>query len=911
MARVRALVNNTSVKVSETSVTREGERAIDQSKVLFPTCVAIDIGDKVHILQDAVDLCGLVGAYMFQGGAKDESGLCNNAYGSISRPRIDASLVYCCITNDVSNSGFNTSSASSGGTIATEAGKASTKAMVFDGSTNYAQFSNSDLYNTDLTSRVSMAAWIKTTDTSVPIISKKASSTTSKGFEMALDSCGRVQFRITNTAVSNELLIRGDAIVNTGLWAHIAVVYNGTPTDAGNSVDIYINGRLDTKGIVYTNITGAIVNISLVTIGAYANGASKFTGSMDHVNIWNSRMLTAEEVGALYLEGITEEISGRSGNAVRFNGVDTFYNIPYTTDHDFTGEFDIQIWARWQGTDNGYIFTRRTLSGNGIAITVNKIATGDIVLEIDGNIMKTTGTLYNDFAWHLVRINRTTDNVVHLSVDNVEKITSTIGSNLTLASPDTFIGTNHNKTVFFTGDIDSIRMYNVSLQATQSDRLYSCVTSSSIMKFGGFATKISKQISHKEVLIQSFGKALGETEVRAQAYESKTVEFIVEDLVRTNTSLCPHIHGTASGITLERFNADGKLVDIIRDLSQITGKTFNTDALEQFHLHDTSFNATCFVFTHGGNAINMECVNDDTEIVNDLVVIGEKKRYDTIESFTAGVGQTEYLLKNAAISTHVKVNGSEITAEEEYDVCIIGKSVIIHCAPSTGHAVVVYYEYELPLLIRGEKEDSITEHGRHSKRLVMPWIRNRNDGVRFVNGYLNRYKNIRTSLKLELGVMKNSLTEGDVVRVVNSIKSIDDSYVVKSLTWRYPEMKTEVLVGEFRFDDLEYEKAIIEKLHDLESALSEIKDIKDSEQIEELMVISNTANIICAVSDGILYVQSMGMVDTIVMTVVLPAYYNASPDGTVFTYGGEGVYGTLQTPSGFVTAGFTTSGFTV
>ena len=906
MARVKVLVNNTSVKVKQTEVTREGERATDQSKLFFPTCVAVSIGDTITILQDAVDLCGLIGAYNFQGSARDESGLCNNAYGSISRPRINASLVYCCTAISAVNAGFNTSVASVAGSITTETGKVSNKALVFDGTNDYVIFSQTALFNTDITSRVSMSAWIKTTSASVPIIAKKASGTTSVGYEMDLDSSGRVNLTLTKVATSNELRIRGDTPVNTGVWTHIAVVYNGVPGDASASVKIYINGNADSVGLVYANATSTVINTELVTVGAYADGSSKFTGSMDHVNIWNSRMLTAEEVGSLYLEGVTEEVAGRTGNASRFNGVDSFYEIPYTVNHDFAGQFDIQVWARWQGTDNGYLITRRTLSGNGFAISVNELATGDIVAQIDGNILKTTGTLYNDFAWHLVRVHRTEDNIVHLSVNNVEKATATIGSNLTLTSPDTMIGTNHNNTVYFTGDIDSIRMYNRALPVIQSERLYTCVTASSIMKFGGFATKVDKKITHKEVLVQSFGKALGETEVRAQAYISKTPEFIIDDLIRNNSILFPHIHGTPTGILINRFNADGKLIDVIRDLSQLTGKTFNTDALQQFHLHDTSFNETCFVFTHGGNARNFECVNDDTEIVNDLVIIGETKRYDKTETFTASSGQTDYVLAYGAISTSVKVNGTELEAEEEYDTCIIGKTIELHTAPTPGHSVVIAYEYEVPLLIRGEKQDSITEHGRHSKRLVMPWIRTRNDGVRFINGYLNRYKNIRTSLKIELGVMKNSLSEGDVVRVVNSIKSIDDDYVVKSLTWLYPEMKTVILAGEFRFDDLEYEKAIIEKIHDLESALTEIKDIKDSEQVEELMVISDDVNIINAASQGIVFAQTVAVTPTITITVVLPAYYS-----TVFTYGGEGVYGTLQTPSGFVTSGFTTSGFTI
>ena len=907
MARVRALVNNVPVKAASTSITREGERATDQSKVFFPTCVAVDTGDKIHILQDAVDLCGLIGAYLFQGGAQDESGLCNNAFGSISRPRIDASVVYCCTATGIVNSGFNVSDITVTGSLGTEAGKKSTKAMVFDGSSDFLTLSCSDIYNTDLTSQISMSMWIKTTSTSVPIIAKKASSTTSQGFEVGLDSCGRVQFRMTKTATSDDFLIRGDTAVNTGLWTHIAVVYNGVPGDAGLALNIYINGDVDSKGVITTNLTSPILTCTLLTIGAYENGSSKFTGSMDQVNIWLSRMLTLEQIASVYNEGITEEVTGRTGNAIRFNGADSFFEIPYTTDHDLVGQFDLQVWARWQGTTLGYLFTRRTLSGNGIAISVNGVVAGDIVADVDGNVMKTTGTSYNDFAWHLIRVHRTDDNVVHLSVDNVEKNTATIGSNLTLISPKTTIGTNHNNTAYYDGDIDSIRLYNTALTTSQSDRLYSCVTASSIMKFGGFATKITKQIFQKEVIIHSFGKSLGETEVRAQAYKSKTAEFIVDDLVRNNTDLFPHLHGTPSGIILSRFNADGKLVDIIRDLTQLTGKTFNTDALGSFHLHDSSFNETCFVFTHGGNAINMECVNDDTEIVNDLVIIGENKKYDSSETFTGDGNTSCFVLKYGAISTEVTVNCVAQVAEEAYDVCIIGKTVTFGVNPPNGHSVVIKYQYEVPLLIRGEKQDSIEEYGRHSKRLVMPWIRTRNDGVRFVNGYLNRYKNIRTSLKLELGVMKNSLAEGDVVRVVNDIKNIDDSYVVKSLTWKYPDMKTEVLVGEFRFDDLEYEKQIIEKLHDLESALTEIKDIKCSEQVEEVITIIHSTNVICAVSDGIVFIQSLSLGSDFTITTVSPAIYGDSTS----KYNDVVVYGTVQVISGFVPSGFTASGFTV
>lgn len=907
MARVKALVNNTPVKLLESHVTREGERAIDQTKVILPACVSICIGDTVQVLQDAVDLSCMVGAYFFQGSVKDESGLCNNAYGSIAYPRLCVNVVWCNTSGGISQNGTRDAvTIVSGSPTCVAPGKVNAKAIVFDGTCDYVSLSCESTFDIDQTTQLSASMWVKTSDVSVPLISKKATGTTDKGWEIGLNSSGQVEYRMTNTATTNELHIRGDTAVNTCVWTHIAVTYNGVPGCGGNAVEVYINGRLDTKGIVTNNLTSCTLNCSSVTYGAYADGSSKYAGTFDDGNIWLSKKITDEELRSVYLRGTISESTGKFGCAMVFNGTDSYQEIPYTTDFDFTGQFDIQVWAKWSTTSLGYIYARRLLSGNGFALSVNRLATGDIVAEIDGNNIKTCGTAYNDDIWHFIRVYRDSSNVVHLEVDDVEKNTTTIGSNLTLACAPMMLGTNHNRTSYFDGMINVIRMYSRDIGTIEATRIYSEVTATSIMKFGGFSTKVTKDIYKKDVVAHSFGKSLGETEVRAQQYNSRSAEFIIDDLIRNNTCLVPHIHGVDSGIIISRFNADGKLIDIMRDLSQLIGKTFFTDGLKQFHLHETAFSTTCFVFTHGVCSTNFECVNDDTEIVNDLVVIGESKRYSTSECFTGdGCGVTVYL-QHGAVSSSVTVGGVQQTAEEDYETCVINKTITFDVAPGAGVAIVVDYDYEIPLLIRGEKQSSIDLYGRHSKRLVMPWIKTRNDGIRFINGYLNRFKEIRSSFKLDLAVMKNSLNEGDVVRVINNVKSIDGSFVVKSLTWRYPDMKTTVLLGEFKFDDLEYEKQIIEKLHDLESAITEIKDIRCSEQLEEIITFCDSVNIIQALTDGIVFAQSFGMTDTLVVTVVSPAIYS-----TTFTYGGEGVYGSATTVSGFTSSGFTSSGFTV
>lgn len=904
MARVKVLVNNIPKTIINSRVTLEGERAIDESQITFPLGSTICSGDQINIIQDAVCLNGAVGLYNFQGCVLDESGLCHNAYGAISSPRKDMEINWCQGSQLPRQDGYRCLTVTPYGCITSTTGKVNTKGIIFDGTNDYITVGAECVFDIDQTTTMTFSTWVKTTDTCVPIISKKATGTASKGFEVNIDSCGRAHFLLTSTACSSELDIRSDKIINSGCWTHLAVTYSGVPGCGGNAVEIFINGTADTKGVITDNLTTCTLNNSLLSLGSYADGSSLFTGSLDDISFYVAKKLTSEQIRSVFNKGIMTSVTGRTGDALRFNGIDTFAQIPYTTDHDFCGAFDIQVWARWQSTSTQYLYARRTLGGNGWALSVNRTTPGDIVAEIDGNLIKASGT-FNDFNWHFIRVYRGIDNVVHIEVDDVEKNTATVASNLLLLSPDLLIGTNHNKVSYFDGDINTMRIYKgISLSSEQATRIYSCVTAISQMKFGGNAKKVTKEIEQKVVVAQSYGHSLGATEVRAQEYNCRSPEFIIEDLVRNNTSLIPHIHGTCSGIIISRFNADGKLIDIIRDLTQLIGRTFHTDGLNQFHLHDTAFRNTSFVFEHGVDSTSFECVTDDTEIVNDLLIIGEVKRYDTIELFSGDGCTTEFTLTHGAVSSRVTVGGTEKNPDEDYTTCVLNKTIIFTTAPASGSCNInVTYTYEVPLLVRGEKNDSISLYGRHSKRLVMPWLKTRNDALRFINGYLNRFKDIRSSIKLELPVMKNSLNEGDVVRVINNIKNIDSSFVIKSLTWKYPEMNTDVLVGEFKFDDLEYEKQIIEKLHDLESALTEVKELADSESLEEVLCLTDVIRIITGVACGSIFTETLVISDSTTVTIVTTSKYNLDNYNV-------GIYGTETQISGFTSTGFTNSGFT-
>jgi len=556
------------------------------------------------------------------------------------------------------------------------------------------------------------------------------------------------------------------------------------------------------------------------------------------VAIYNFQGSTKDESGQLNhgtAANVTYGTDKWDGKSATFNGTNAKVTITDDTTLDFPTKFDMIMWLKWTATTSPmYVVSKRSATSNGWAICVNRTTAGDVAFHIGSSVVTSSTAGYNDGEWHMVRIKRDTANLVTLYVDNVSKGTMTNSTDLTDTN-NLVIGYDTPATSWFAGSIARLRLYKdgtmTNISATQ---LYTQRNTRSTLKFGGYATKVEKELGHKDVIAQSFGKVLAETEIRGQNYDDRTPEYILNDLITTNTSLTYSDEGELSGLSLEKFTANGKLIDIVRNLATFTGKMFYTTANEDFFFLPKTFNTSTLVFTHGVGAKVSSNGFDDTEIINDLTVLGENKRYETNEAFDGDDSETEFSLLNNAIIPRVTVGGSEKTPEVDYELDTLGKTITFTTAPATGtDNIIVFYIYELPLFFRGKKQSSIDEYGIHAKRLNMPWITNRTDGVRFVQSYLNRYKEVTEKIQVDVANLFNTAEENDIVRVVNTIKGIDGNFNIKSIKWDYPKMQTTIEAGEYYFGFFEADKQIVEKLHDVENALTIVKEIREYESPEE------------------------------------------------------------------------------
>jgi hypothetical protein len=602
-----------------------------------------------------------------------------------------------------------------------------------------------------------------------------------------------------------------------------------------------------------------------------------------------------------------------NGKCAIFNGSSSRVTVPDSTTLAFTGQFDVFIWAKWTATTTGMYLLSKRIEGDvfqdnvyqnnvfsastdgGIGIQVNAATAGDVRVSVGPTSVTSSSAGFNDGNWHLIRVSRNSANLVTLYVDNISKGTATVSG--TMATSSTlYIGSDFYGG-YFNGNIARVRLYKDGvLLKENATKINSKRNPRSTILFGGKVTKISNELGRKDVIAQSFGKIFAETEIRGQVFTDRTPEYIVETLVEANTTMTYVTNSDASGITLSQYTADGKLIDILKDFSSLTNRMFYTTGTNEFVFDNVSFNDTDIILTHGATATVTVDGYDDTEIVNDLTILGENLKYRTTETFNGDNSETVFTLENNPIETLVKISSTEKTPEIDYIFDTMTRTITFTTAPASGtNNISVEYVYEKPLYIRGTKQSSIDVYGVHAKRLNLPWINNRQDGVRFVQAYLNKYKDIQQKVKVNLGTLSCILKENDIIHVKSTVKGIDADFVIKSIRWSYPESTTELELGEYFFDYLEYDKEIVAKIHDIESAMTVVKDIRDYESPEESIAI--TESLLMRI-DKFFLTESLSMTD---VTNIYDKLYNTYSSGSVTT--------TFQ-PNIFQTTVFRTQGFT-
>lgn len=171
-----------------------------------------------------------------------------------------------------------------------------------------ARILTNDLTATEGVSAVTWSAWIKPTSLGdLRAILAKFYKGTASGHQQFIleesngtfgDNSGLIAAVSSTNGTGNDFVYTG-SVLTTGVWTHVAVVFDGSLTGNTNRLKVYINGTQ-----VSTTGTGSIPSTTQTTtsdfsIGASSDNIANFIGAIDDVRVYN-RALSSTDVADLY-----------------------------------------------------------------------------------------------------------------------------------------------------------------------------------------------------------------------------------------------------------------------------------------------------------------------------------------------------------------------------------------------------------------------------------------------------------------------------------------------------------------------------------------------------------------------------------------------------------------------------------
>jgi hypothetical protein len=280
---------------------------------------------------------------------------------------------------------------------------------------------------------------------------------------------------------SNRIYILSSDNINWGQWHQVVGVRN-----ASNNGALYIDGNEVSGYNPSSDRTGPDSgNFNLNTIGALRRstsltGTDFFNGAIDELAVY-SRPLSATQIQEQYNLGkatFTDWVDGKSGKALRFDGVDDSVSITNPA-VSFT-EGSISLWANFSSNSfiGGMVATGH---GSGQAeffgiVVYNGYIRADFDDGDDGCARKSvqSSVTYGDGQWHNYVITFSAQGTGRLYIDGVEEGT---GVSLSGCEPqynpteDWTIG-SYSTSYYYEGVIDDVIVYDKSLTSTEVSTLY-------------------------------------------------------------------------------------------------------------------------------------------------------------------------------------------------------------------------------------------------------------------------------------------------------------------------------------------------------------------------------------------------------------------------------------------------------
>lgn len=537
---------------------------------------------------------------------------------------------------------------------------------------------------------------------------------------------------------------------------------------------------------------------------------------------------------------------------IDFDATGEEVTISHDERHDFTGTFDIMIHYNADGTHFGgnsadkeqVLFSKWDSGGSGNGVMVGlkynstwgmwhvwaKVRTGGTDTELRDTDINRFGAAATP---RFIRLTRDKDNLVKIYLGTVLADSATVSGSLDAASKNSIIGSDNGGTLDYSGRIYQLRIYNGHLTDEEHSAVYTAKPQWTTMKIQGRIWKIKENTANKVISIRSINQTLFKTELNKDILDAgapsfgeqtssrvlnifestENTEDVIHDILgKVDENILFASGGGGGGVNVAKYIATGTLLKNLEILTLMNQNIFWLNARQVLIIEDPQ---TCRLRYE--NAIGYNIVSsgkDDSTTVNDLEIVGRNAMKTKVQ--TTGAGISTFTTSSSPLNVRIQDSTSAYLAEGvTFTVDIEKKLITFTPALGGGVTATIFYDYEdSSNVIKRKTGTNIAVIGRYARIWSVPQLPNGNNlntlAVNFVTGTDVGREDINERYQVIAPLLVNSIRENIKPTIVNSIKSIDTTATIKSITYKYPQMQTIINTGEHMFDSFDLQKKLVE-----------------------------------------------------------------------------------------------------
>jgi len=287
--------------------------------------------------------------------------------------------------------------------------------------------------------------------------------------------------------------------------------------------------------------------------------------------------------------------------------------------------------------------------------------------------------------------------------------------------------------------------------------------------------------------------------------QAGVISEIAKDIIETHGGLTADVVDSGSVFTIDKYYClNNTLMDLLEELAELIDYfVYYNPQTDTVYFKPFGYETYPDALTVGTEIINIpEWTTNYGKMANIVTITGDYQELETTEETVASGGQTVFTVTKTPTSVKVYDNGTlkaggviGQSASYDYSVDKENKTITFTSGVTGGHTIQINYSYMEPIIVTQKNSVSRTKYGDYTYNKYIDTIKSTADAELKVQEIIDKFGEPSLETKLMV-IRKMDIRAGMTVDVVDTVNDVVDSFVVRKIIYRYPEVVDQITIDD-------------------------------------------------------------------------------------------------------------------